>query len=179
MDLHFTSDEPTTQEKSAVDGVLGPAESRWLGGERLAECEGQTASTGHAIRAQRDRLLPVLHGIQSGIGWISPGALNYACKRLNVPPAEAFGVADFYALLSVRPRPPVVVHVCDDIACLTKGAGENCRRLEQQLGPAGSPGEDGKTAWIRSPCLGLCERAPAALLSAAGEHSWGESPGSG
>ena len=172
MDLHFTSDEPTAEERSAVDGVLGPAESRWLGGERLAESEGRTASTGHAIRAQRDRLLPVLHGIQSRIGWISPGALNYACRRLNVPPAEAFGVADFYALLSVHPRPPVVVHVCDDIACLTKGAGEICQRLEQTLGPAGSPGEDGKTAWLRSPCLGLCERAPAALLSAAGEHPW-------
>ena len=172
MDLHFTSDEPSTEEKSAVDGVLGPAESRWLGGERLADSDGQTASTGHAVRAQRDRLLPVLHGIQSRIGWISPGALNYACKRLNVPPAEAFGVADFYSLLSVRPRPPVVVHVCDDIACLTKGAAEICQRLEQTLGPAGSPGEDGKTGWIRSPCLGLCERAPAALLSAAGEHPW-------
>lgn len=172
MDLYFTSDEPTTAEKSAVDGVLGPAESRWLGGERLADSEGHTASTGHAVRAQRDRLLPVLHGIRSRIGWISPGALNYACRRLDVPPAEAFGVADFYALLPVRPQPPVVVHVCDDIACLTKGAGEICRRLEQQLGPAGSPGEDGKTAWLRSPCLGLCERAPAALLSAAGEHPW-------
>ena len=172
MDLHFTSDEPTAEERSAVDGVLGPAESRWLGGERLDESEGHTASTGHAVRAQRDRLLPVLHGIQSRIGWISPGALNYACKRLNVPPAEAFGVADFYALLSVRPRPPVVVHVCDDIACLTKGGGEICRRLEQTLGPAGSPSQDGKAAWLRSPCLGLCERAPAALLSAAGEHPW-------
>ena len=172
MDLHFTSDEPTTEEKSAVDGVLGPAESRWLGGERVKEFEGHTASTGHAVRAQRDRLLPVLHGIQSRIGWISPGALNYACKRLGVPPAEAFGVADFYALLSVRPQPPVVVHVCDDIACLTRGAGEICGRLEQTLGPAGSASEDGKTAWLRSPCLGLCERAPAALLSAAGEHPW-------
>ena len=45
MDLYFTSDEPTTAEKSAVDGVLGPAESRWLGGERLADSEGHTAST--------------------------------------------------------------------------------------------------------------------------------------
>src|SRR5207248_666323 len=36
------------------------------------------------------------------------------------------------------------------------------------LGPAGSPCEGGQTIWQRSACLGLCERAPAALISAAG-----------
>ena len=82
--------------------------------------------------------------IQSRFGWIAPGALNYACLRLNVPPAEAFGVADFYGLFSVTPRPPAVVHVCDDIACLTQGAGDLCTQLERKFGPAGST----RTMWM-------------------------------
>ena len=172
MDLRFTHDDPTDEERSSVDHVLGPAESRWTGGDRSVESDGRMAATGHASRSERHRLLPVLHGIQSRLGWISPGALNYACRRLNVPPAEAFGVADFYALLSTEPRPPAVVHVCDDIACLTRGAGEICDRLEETLGPAGSASADGRTTWLRSPCLGQCERAPAALVSAAGERHW-------
>ena len=31
-------------------------------------------------------------------------------------------------------------------------------------------GTDGSTTWLRSPCLGQCDRAPAALLTVAGEH---------
>ena len=147
MDLHFTSAEPNPGEISAIDQVL--------------------TSSGPV---GRDLLLPVLHSIQSHIGWISPGALNYACQQLGVPPAEAFGVADFYGLFSVKPRPPVVVHVCDDVSCRARGAGGLCKQLEQVHGPAGSQGGDSRATWLRSPCLGLCERAPAALASVAGAN---------
>ena len=172
MDLHLTTDQPTTEEKQAVDAVLGAPESGWSGGERQIMQEGHAAFGGHAARADRHLLLPVLHRIQSRVGWISAGALNYACQRLNVPPAEAFGVADFYALFSVSPQPPVVMHVCDDIACVTRGADKLCRDLEEAIGPPGSPGSLGRTTWERSPCLGQCERAPAALLIAAGPHPY-------
>ncbi len=169
MDLHLTSHRPTAEEKRAVDRILGEAKSGWRGGERRIELEGHSSFGGQDARAHRHRLLPVLHSVQSHLGWISPGALNYACQRLDVPPAEAFGVADFYALFSVSPRPCAVMHVCDDVACLARGAETLCFELESALGPAGSPNEEGKTTWERSPCLGLCERAPAALLIAAGK----------
>src|SRR5256886_9777118 len=71
-------------------------------------------------------------------------------------------------MFSLSPRPSVTAHVCDDIACMTRGAGALCAELEHTLGPAGSPCEGGQTIWQRSACLGLCERAPAALISAAG-----------
>ncbi len=122
------------------------------------------------MRAERHLLLPVLHAIRERIGWITPGALNYASQRLDVPPAEAYGVASFYGLFSVTPRPPRVLHVCDDIACLTRGAAGLCGRVEQLLGPPGSPTLDGRAIWYRSSCLGLCERAPAAMMSIAGER---------
>ncbi|MEO6192094.1 MAG: NADH-ubiquinone oxidoreductase-F iron-sulfur binding region domain-containing protein, partial [Thermoanaerobaculia bacterium] len=66
-----------------------------------------------------------------------------------------------------RPHPPVTVHVCDDIACRTRGAEELCAEVEAMLGPQGES-RDGHATWHRSPCLGLCERAPAALVVAAG-----------
>jgi NADH:ubiquinone oxidoreductase subunit E len=31
------------------------------------------------------------------------------------------GVVTFYHLLSTKPRPPIVAHVCDDIACRIRG----------------------------------------------------------
>ena len=109
--------------------------------------------------------------IQNRIGWISPGALNYVALRLDVAPAEIHGVASFYGMFSLQPRPPVVAYVCDDIACFTLGADKLCSELERTLGPAGSPCADGRATWLRSQCLGLCERAPAALVSSAGEKS--------
>jgi NADH-quinone oxidoreductase subunit F len=80
-------------------------------------------------------------------------------------------VASFYGMFSLQPRPPIVAHVCDDIACLTRGAEELCAELERELGPAGGPCAEGRATWLRSQCLGLCERAPAALVIAAGEQS--------
>jgi NADH-quinone oxidoreductase subunit F len=136
--------------------VLGQPGLGWAGGQEARE--------------RRHLLLPVLHAIQAHVGWISGGALNYACERLSVPPAEAYGVATFYAMFSTTPRPATVVHVCDDIACMSAGAEELCSTLESICGPAGSWPPDGHATWLRSPCLGLCDRAPAALFTAAGDE---------
>src|SRR3954452_8530858 len=147
MDLHFTADQPDSEEIAAVDGCLAGL---------------------HSSDPRRQYLLPVLHALQARQGWVSPGPPNYACQRLDVPPAEAFGVADFYAMFQTRPHPPATVHVCDDIACHARGAEALCAEVETALGTEGES-RDGHVTWHRSPCLGLCERAPAALVVAAGD----------
>jgi NADH-quinone oxidoreductase subunit F len=168
LDLHLTNAQATAEEQAAVDSELGTPQSGWEGGQRQAELDGHTASREHDTRSQRHRLLPVLHAIQNRIGWISPGALNYVAVRLDVAPAEVFGVASFYGMFALSPRPPVVAHVCDDIGCIAHGAEKLCAELDKKLGPAGSPCAGGRATWLRSQCLGLCERAPAALVTAAG-----------
>ncbi len=169
MDLHVIGPLASAAERAAIDAVLGPAESGWVGGHRDARLEGHAARGGHATRGRRSQLLPALHAVQSRIGWISQPALNYICRRLAVAPAEAYGVATFYALFSTTARPPVVAHVCDDIACRIAGAEELAADLERSMGPAGTPSADGLTTWLRSPCLGLCDRAPAVMMTIAGE----------
>ena len=160
MDLRLLDAEPTAAERDAVDAFLGPSLAAWDGTD--ASDNGHAAHGGHAVRSQRHMLLPTLHALNERAGWISPGGLNYVAQRLTVPPADVYGVATFYALFSVDQRPPRVVHVCDDIACRCAGSEE----LIAQLGPEGVA-EHGAT-WLRSPCLGQCDRAPAALLTEAG-----------
>jgi NADH-quinone oxidoreductase subunit F len=167
VDLKLLDSPPTTAERDAVDGVLGAPASAWAGGERGAD--GHSARGGHAARAQRHLLLPVLHEVQSRIGWISPAALGYVCRRLTIPPAEAYGVASFYALFALEPRAPLVTHVCTDIACMCRGGSELVAELERTVGPAGEHPGNGTSIWLESPCLGMCERAPAALVTSAGE----------
>jgi hypothetical protein len=113
MELTTRGIPPTADERAAVDDVLGPVDPGQ--GGRVVR-EGL-----HAARQRRHLLLPTLLALQDRIGWVSPAALDYVCERLLVPPAEAYGVAGFYALISTEPRPPLVLHVCDDVACLARG----------------------------------------------------------
>jgi NADH-quinone oxidoreductase subunit F len=161
VDLVLPDALASEDERAAVDAVLGAASSGWSGGERT-EADGRVARGGHAARGRRHLLLPVLHALQSSAGWISPGGLRYACERLTVPPAEAYGVATFYAMFSTEARPPTVLHLCDDIACKVAGADALIDEVEQAA-------EEGQV--LRSPCLGMCERAPAALLQSPGDGS--------
>jgi NADH-quinone oxidoreductase subunit F len=171
MDLHVIGPLASPAERAAVDSVLGPAESGWVGGTRRPGVEGHAARGGHATRARRSQLLPALHAVQDRIGWISQPALNYISRRLAVPPAEAYGVATFYALYATKPRPPVVAHVCDDIACRLAGAERICEDLGRAVGPEDEAAQDGRIGWLRSPCLGLCDLAPAAMVTTAGDPS--------
>lgn len=161
MDLHLTEDKASAEERAAIDSELGVSDSQ--------SAQGTGALDGG--RLGRHRLLPALHAIQGRIGWISSGAMNYLALRLDIPPAEIHGVASFYGKFSLQPRPPLAAQICDDIACFTRGSSELCAELEHTLGPAGLPCRGGRAIWFRSQCLGLCERAPAALVSSAGNES--------
>jgi NADH-quinone oxidoreductase subunit F len=158
VDLHLSAARATDEERASVDEALGAPDSGWHGAER-DDLTFRVARGGRAARDQRHLLLPALHALQGRVGWISEGGLNYVCERLTVPPAEAYGVATFYAMFSVEPRPSTVVHVCDDIACRIAGGAALLERLQ------------GAGAGVASPCLGLCDRAPAVLIQNAGPAS--------
>ncbi|MFC8131753.1 NAD(P)H-dependent oxidoreductase subunit E, partial [Streptomyces sp. NPDC057302] len=160
MDLHFGDSKPTDEEREAVDAVLGPPDSAWEGAADRSEADLRWARGGRAARERRDELLPGLHALNDRVGWVSEGGLDYLCRRLMVPPAEGYGVATFYSMFSVRPRPATVVRVCTDLAC--GGGAELCGEVSARLGPTSG------VAVEQSPCLGLCERAPAALVVRAG-----------
>ena len=160
MDIRFLEAQPTDDERSAVDELLGPPPTGWQGGTR-GDRDWHLTEGGHAWRGQRDRLLPALHAVNDRAGWISPGALNYICARLTVPPADAYGVATFYSLFSMHPAPARTVHVCTDLVCQAAGSDAVTAALAEGLAAEGAE-RDG-VAWHSSPCLGLCERAPAAL----------------
>jgi NADH-quinone oxidoreductase subunit F len=165
MDVRLLDAEPTTAERAAIDAFLGPPVTSWVGADRVED--GHSAHGGHAARAERHQLLPVLHALHAQAGWVSPGALNYIARRLTIPPADVYGVATFYAMFSVEPRPPRVLHVCDDLACRCAGSDALIQTLTDQIGPEGA--EHAGATWLTSPCLGQCDRAPAALLVQSGD----------
>lgn len=139
MDVKTRGVPPTTAEREAVASVLGPAPER----------DVHDVLGGHSLREQRHLLLPTLHAVNDRVGWISRTAIDHIAERLDLGPAEVYGVASFYALFGLDERPPHQVHVCIDLACRANG------------GPTQADLPDGAHP---SPCLGLCERAPAAFV---------------
>ncbi|HET7466379.1 MAG TPA: NAD(P)H-dependent oxidoreductase subunit E [Candidatus Dormibacteraeota bacterium] len=167
MQIRTTGGPPTAEEIEAVDAVLGEPDSLWEGGERSPH-DDHFARGGRDVRSRRHLLLPVLHSLQDRVGWVSRGGMEYACRRLSVPPADAYAVVTFYDRFATEKRPPLAVHVCDDVACKCAGADELCAALESTFGPSGEAGSHSGAAWYRSPCLGLCDSAPAAIVERAG-----------
>jgi NADH-quinone oxidoreductase subunit F len=153
MDLRIASASATAEERVAVDTVLGPPPVGARRGDR-DPAGHHLARGGRELRAERHLLLPVLHAVNDRIGWISRGSINYVAERLDVAPAEIYGVATFYALFSTVERPLRQVHVCTDLVCRASGG-----LAEDDLPEGAHP----------APCLGVCERAPAALVLEAGE----------
>jgi NADH-quinone oxidoreductase subunit F len=160
VDLKLMQAEPSADERAAIDELLGVPESAWDGALERSAFDHRVARGGAEARDDRHLLLPALHALQGAVGWISPGGMNYVCERLTVPPAEAYGVATFYAMFSTEERPGTVVHVCDDIACRLRGADDLVERVR-------SAAADRAVEVVRSPCLGLCDAAPAALVQGA------------
>jgi NADH-quinone oxidoreductase subunit F len=143
MDVKTRGVPPTTAERAAIESILGPAPDRDL----------HDSTGGHALRQQRHLLLPTLHAVNDRVGWLSQEAIDHIAERLDLGPAEVFGVATFYALFSTAERPARQEHVCVDLVCRANGSTE-----------ANLP--DGAHA---SPCLGVCERGRATLTIVSGD----------
>jgi NADH:ubiquinone oxidoreductase subunit E len=111
----------------------------------------------------RAGLLPALHAAQKIYGWIPEPVAAEIARSLRVPLADAHGVIEFYSLFYNEPTSRRVIRVCADVACALKGARSSA--LEQLcsqhgLRPRQTTGDLSLTI-EPSPCLGLCEHAPA------------------
>lgn len=124
------------------------------------------------VGLHRDALLPVLWDIQAAYGYISSAAVQAISRTLQIPEAEIYGVISFYSLFHREPTGQRIIRICTDPVCGLKGGDDllraACARLRIQPGET-SP--DGSYTILRSSCLGLCEHAPAALISQRGAET--------
>ncbi|MEQ8841136.1 MAG: NAD(P)H-dependent oxidoreductase subunit E [Acidimicrobiales bacterium] len=152
-DLFIGPDDPDDIEVAAVNQAIGDDPAV------VHETERLVIGGGRRRHERRHLLLPALHALQNAKGWISPGGLNHVCDLLQVPPAEAHGVATFYEMFRVDEpdHGGAVTHVCVDAACQIAANEELVADIEAAGGHV-----------HRSPCLGQCERAPARFVQGVG-----------
>jgi formate dehydrogenase beta subunit len=108
---------------------------------------------------ERALLIEYLHLIQDREGCLPEGHLQALAEELNIPMAEVYEVATFYAHFdivgSLEERPPkVTVRICDSLSCALAGGEELLRALQGEKLPG--------VRVVRAPCIGSCHTAPAA-----------------
>ena len=110
----------------------------------------------------RSGLLPALHAAQRIYGWVPEPVAAEIAKSLRVPLADVHGVIEFYSLFYNEPIAKKVIRVCTDPACGLKDADGILRRLSARHGiQPGQTTPNGTLTIEASPCLGMCEHAPA------------------
>ncbi|MBI5304077.1 MAG: NADH-quinone oxidoreductase subunit NuoE [Chloroflexi bacterium] len=112
----------------------------------------------------RSGLLPALIEAQELYGWLSAETITRVAAGLDVPLADAYGVADFYAHLYTHPVGKIIVRVCDDVPCYLAGSERVIAALEDKLKiRVGETTPDGAVTLEVVPCLGHCDHAPVVM----------------
>ncbi len=112
-------------------------------------------------------LIEVLHEAQALFrGWLPRGVVERVATALNMPVSDVYGVTEFYEMFHTHPVGQKVIRICQDAPCALAGADTLLANVCQRLGI--QPGEttpDGQYTLEPVRCLGLCDRAPAALAN--------------
>ena len=75
-------------------------------------------------------------------------------------------MASFYSFLSLEPKGRVTIRLCDDIVDRHAGYAAVLAAFEDELGiRLGQTSADGAFSLDSTPCIGLCDQAPAAMVN--------------
>jgi NADH-quinone oxidoreductase subunit E len=138
-------------------------------------------------------LLPLLHLVQAEAGYLTPDAIDYVAKRMDVSPARIREVASFYSLFRLNPKGRYVLQVCHTLSCYLRGSDVLVEKLKDILGiDVGETTADGLFTIETVECLASCGTAPVMqvndwdfhenldleklekILSALREHRWSD-----
>ncbi len=131
------------------------------------------------VHLGRSGLLPALHAAQQVYGWLSEPVAAEVARSLHIPLADVHGVIEFYTLFYNKPVGKRIIRVCTDVVCGLRDGDRVLRHLSAHHGlRQGNTSSDGSVTVEPSPCLGLCEQAPAALVNDQAETNINLSPDS-
>ncbi len=111
-------------------------------------------------QGNQEALLEVLSELQQQRQNLEQATITDVGRSLDIPPANAYGVASFYSMLNLGEKAENTIRVCDGPVCWLCGGEDTRKNIEDA--------QKGKTSWkvTRTSCLGLCDRAPAMLINA-------------
>jgi [NiFe] hydrogenase diaphorase moiety large subunit len=114
----------------------------------------------------RTRMMDIARAVQAELGSVSGKAMEVIAKATGAHRVEVEGLVSFYAFLSTKPKGKVVIRLCDDVIDEMKGAKNVEKAFCEELRIAvGQTTKDKRIELERTPCIGMCDQAPAALIN--------------
>jgi len=112
------------------------------------------------------RLLDVAREVQARFGCVSPQSITAISREMKLPRADVEGLVTFYAFLSTAPKGRYVIRLCNDVVDMMKGARDVGETFSRELGiKFGRTTADGLFSLEWTPCIGMSDQAPAALIN--------------
>jgi NADH:ubiquinone oxidoreductase subunit E len=116
-------------------------------------------------RGKPGSIIAVLRKSQGVVGYLPAPLMDYISLGLNLPRADVFGVASFYALFSMEPKGRHLIKVCTGTACYVKGIKEVISRITNKYNmQEGCTTEDRCFSLESVRCLGACGLAPVMVV---------------
>ncbi|MEL6268371.1 MAG: NAD(P)H-dependent oxidoreductase subunit E [Chloroflexota bacterium] len=132
----------------------------------IIEQSGLEKILGKYAGRRREALLPVLWDVQTAFGHIDEYAVRQISYTLRVPEADIFGVIGFYTLFHNKPTGEKIIRVCTSPTCAVFEADHTIGQFEKHLQvQCGHTSANGEYTLEKTECLGLCDHAPAVLVS--------------
>ena len=114
---------------------------------------------------EKAELIPILHEINSQLGYISNEAIQELSDLMNIPSSHIYSVATFYRMLSTEPHGRHVIQFCESAPCHVAGGRVVWQKLEHELGLAnGETSDDKKWTLLTTSCLGVCGVGPVLVI---------------
>ena len=111
-------------------------------------------------------MIEAFHAIQEKLNYLPEEAILEAARVFNKPVAQAYGVATFYSMFSVKPRGKNVIRICESAPCHVAGTAEVVAALEKELGIGmGRSTADGLFTLEFTECVGQCQGTPVITIN--------------
>jgi NADH-quinone oxidoreductase subunit E len=111
-------------------------------------------------------MIEAFHAIQEELNYLPEEAIVQAAQIFGQPVVQAYGVATFYSMFSIKPRGKNVIRICESAPCHVAGASEVVAALEKELGISmGSNTADGRFTLEFTECVGQCQGTPVITIN--------------
>lgn len=116
---------------------------------------------------KRSAILPCLYRVQKeNGGWVSPEAVSYLSKIMDIPTAYINEALLFYTMYNKSPVGKLHIQVCCNLSCSMNGGRELVEQLCQSFNvKEGEVSANGEVTISRVECLGACDIAPMAQVN--------------
>ncbi len=112
------------------------------------------------------RMMDIVREVQCRFGHVSGEAMDLIAGAVGSHRVEVESVVSFYSFLSEKRKGTFVIRLCNDVIDKLHGVEKVADAFREELGiEFGESTPDGKFTLEWTPCIGMSDQAPAALVN--------------